>query len=59
MWKVMSNPVGDEFVYQVYRIRDTRQPMHSGNIETTGTVHDCEADAQAEADRLNGGDEKA
>ena len=53
MWKVLSNPVGDEFVYQVYRIRDPRQPMHSGNIETTGTIYHDEAAAQAEADRLN------
>lgn len=53
MWKVLSNPVGGKYIYQVYRIRDPRQPMHSGNIETTGTVYSCEADAQAEADRLN------
>ena len=53
MWKVLSNPVEDKFVYQVYRIRDSRQPMHSGNIETTGVVYSSDADAQAEADRLN------
>lgn len=53
MWNVLSNPVGGKFIYQVYRIVDPRQPMHSGNIETTGTVYDAEADAQAEADRLN------
>lgn len=46
MWKALSNPVGDH-------IRDPRQPMHSGSIETTGAVYSCEADAQAEADRLN------
>ena len=53
MWKVLSNPVGDKFVYQVYRIRDSRQPMHSGNIETNGVVYSSDADAKAEADRLN------
>lgn len=53
MWKVLSNPVGGTYIYQVYRIRDPRQPMHSGNIETTGKVYHVEADAQAEADRLN------
>ena len=53
MWNVLSNPVGGNFIYQVYRIVDPRQPMHSGNIETTGTIYDAEADAQAAADRLN------
>jgi hypothetical protein len=53
MWNVLSNPVGGKYIYQVYRIVDPRQPMHSGNIETTGTIYDAEADALAEADRLN------
>lgn len=53
MWKVLSNPVGGKFIYQVYRIVDPRQPMHSGNIETTGTIYDTDSAAQAEADRLN------
>ena len=35
-WKVLSNPVGDQIIYQVYRIRDPKKPMHSGNIETNG-----------------------
>ena len=52
-WKVMSNPVGGEFIYQVYRIRDPREPMHSGNIETTGKIYDTEEEAQAAADQLN------
>ena len=50
-WRVMKNPIGgDEYIWQVYRIRDKSQPMHAGNIETTGKIYDSEAAAQAEAD---------
>lgn len=52
-WKVLKNPVGDKYIYQVYRILDPKQPMHSGNIETTGRIYDDAAEAQAEADRMN------
>ena len=52
-WKVMMNPVGDGYIWQVYRIKDKSQPMHAGNIETTGKIFDSEAEAQAEADRRN------
>ena len=51
-WKVLSNPVGDHFLYQVYRIRDPRKPMHSGNIETNGTFK-TENEAKAWAEMLN------
>lgn len=52
-WKVMKNPVGDSFIYQVYRIRDPKEPMHAGNIVTTGKIYDTESEAQQEADRMN------
>lgn len=52
-WKVMKNPVGDSFIYQVYRIRNPKEPMHAGNIVTTGKIYDTEREAQQEADRLN------
>lgn len=52
-WRVLANPVGDIFFYQVYRIRNTREPMHSGNIETTGEIFKTEEEAQAAADRMN------
>lgn len=52
-WKVMKNPVGDGFIYQVYRIRDPKEPMHAGNIVTTGKIYDTESEAQQEADRMN------
>ena len=52
-WKVLRNPVGGEFLYQVYRIKNPKEPMHSGNIETSGEIYKTEAEAQAVADRLN------
>lgn len=32
-WKVMSNYINDEKMYAVYRIKNTKEVMHSGNIE--------------------------
>lgn len=33
-WRVSSNPIGaNEFLYQVYRIRDLEKTDHSGNRE--------------------------
>lgn len=52
-WKVMKNPVGDSFIYQVYRIRDPKEPMHAGNIVTTGKIYDTESEARQDADRVN------
>lgn len=52
-WKVMKNPVGDSFIYQVYRIRNPKEPMHAGNIVTTGKIYDTESEAQQDADKMN------
>lgn len=53
MWEVMSNPVsGGKYVYQVYKIRNPREPMHSGNIITRG-VFDTEEEAEKRARELN------
>ena len=52
-WKVLSNPVGGEYVYQVYRIRNHKEPMHSGNIQLRGPVFDSQEEAQAYADAIN------
>lgn len=52
-WKVLSNPIGGEYVYQVYRIRNPKEPMHSGNIQTRGPVFDSQEEAQAYADAIN------
>ena len=32
-WRVMSNPIGDEMRYGVYRLYDKQKVMHSGNME--------------------------
>lgn len=52
MWGVMKNPVGDKYLYQVYRIKNPAGPMHSGNIETNGTFT-TEREAEAWAEVLN------
>lgn len=57
-WKVLSNPVGDKVVYQVYRLKRESEPMHSGNIETTGVIYEDELEAEAAADLMNMGEEK-
>ena len=51
-WKVMKNPVGDGYVYQVYRIRNPKEPTHSGNIQTNGTFR-TEKEAEDWAAVLN------
>jgi len=40
--------------YQVGRIIDPSQRMHSGNVEYVGGLFDNKADAQALAEKLNG-----
>ena len=52
-WKVMKNPIGDDYFYQVYRIIDEREPLHAGNIEKSGGLFDDREEAQAYADDLN------
>lgn len=51
-WRVLKNPVGDKYLYQVYRIRNPKEPMHSGNIETNG-MFETEREAEAWAEVLN------
>ena len=51
-WQVLSNPVNGEYVYQVVRIKNPMEPLHSGNIEITGTFDD-EAMAEEYADAKN------
>ena len=56
-WRVMSNPVGGNILYGVYRLYDKQEVMHSGNMEIAG-YYDCKEDAEKEAERRNaGGDE--
>lgn len=54
-WRVCTTPVGGKMLYDVYRLRDVSEVHHSGNMETRG-YYDEEADAEAEARRLNEGD---
>ena len=54
-WHVLKNPIGGVgYIWQVYRIRNPKEPMHAGNIETDGKVYESEEAAQAAADWLNG-----
>lgn len=51
-WRVSSQFVGDEEIYQVYRIRDIYDVDHSGNREYSKIFND-EKEAQKFADKLN------
>lgn len=51
-WKVSSNPVGGNYIYQVVRIRDTSKVDHSGNREVYA-CYDTKEEAQDVANRLN------
>lgn len=51
-WKVMTNRIGSNTLYGVYRLYDKQKVMHSGNMEIAG-YYDCEEDAEREAERRN------
>lgn len=52
-WRVSINPIGpDEYLYQVYRLRDVDAVDHSGNREIY-KAYDTEAEAQQCAQRMN------
>lgn len=53
IWNVMKNPVNDSFIFQVYKLKNQNDPMHSGNIETTGKIYSNEEDAQLAANEMN------
>ena len=53
MWKVIKNPVCNDYMYRVVRIIDPKQPMHSGNIEAGSDWLDSKEEAQLIADELN------
>ena len=52
-WKVLSNYVGGETVYQVARIRDEKEVRHAGNFDFDGGLFDTKEAAQIRADILN------
>ena len=54
-WKVQSNPINGEILFIPYRIRDTSEPVHGGNVEYPEGVDYTrdEAQARALADELN------
>ena len=52
-WRVSSNPIGaNEFLYQVYRIRDLEKTDHSGNREIFDSYVSKEV-AEMKAEELN------
>ena len=51
-WKVIKNPIGGEYVFQVVKqIRDN-EPLHSGNMHVAGSFNSRE-EAEAWALRRN------
>lgn len=55
MWRVIKNPIGDDYMYRVVRIINPKEPIHSGNIEAGSDWLDDREEAQAIADELNRG----
>ena len=52
-WEVMNNPMMNPTPYTVFRLRDTNEVMHSGNIETVGEFYEKRNFAEALAEKLN------
>lgn len=52
-WRVTCNPVGEEYLYCVYRLKDINDIDHSGNREIYGEYTTNEAEAEALAKKLN------
>ena len=56
-WKVSSQFISDEKVFQVYRLRDICKVDHSGNREYAGEIIYNQDAAYAVAEGLNSGEE--
>lgn len=52
-WRVTSNFINGQKVYQVYRLRNTTEVDHSGNREYRGGIFKNRDEAAAEAEALN------
>ena len=52
-WKVSTNIIGENKIYQVYRIRNTNEVDHSGNREYD-KAYKNKSDALKRAAELNG-----
>lgn len=52
-WRVTSNIIADEKMYQVYRIIDIEEVDHSGNRETHGGWTTDLEETKKIADKLN------
>lgn len=53
IWKVQRNVINGENRYIPYRLRNTDEVMHSGNIEHYGAYTTDKSEAQALVDELN------
>lgn len=53
IWKVQCNVINGERMYIPYRVRNTDEVIHSGNIEHYGEYTSDKAEAQALVDELN------
>lgn len=52
-WKVSSQYIGEDKIFQVYRLRDTSKVDHSGNMEYAGEATENQMAALAVAAGLN------
>ena len=55
-WKVTCNPIGDGYLYEVYRLIDVNSVDHSGNREYATDYMKSEEDALKIASQMNAGD---
>lgn len=52
-WKVTANPIGDEVMYAVYRLRNVNAVDHSGNREFATSYMESVEEAMKMAAELN------
>ena len=58
-WKVMNQFIpGVGEVYRAYRLLDTKQPMHSGNVEFYGDYSEDRDEVEETVERLNAMEER-
>ncbi len=52
-WKVQCNPMNGKYLYIAYRVLNTDELVHSGNIETYGKYSEDKREIQKLVDELN------
>lgn len=56
-WQVQCNPINGKYLYIAYRVLNTSELVHSGNIETYGKYSEDKREIQKLVDKLNAKEE--